>query len=198
MKKPVKSKLLKKMAKALQQLSTGTQPQNSEGGISSPPVSRDDKIQRVDAPLITTSTNPTAPRVLNAKPRTHQRTTRANTPGKVPDIVHEESTQQPVKWQSKRLNPHLEVEPVMIKSVKPNFSRIPFASPNMISQEAVNLLTTRSYYEDQRPWTPETDTFITSSPTSNDNKSARYDADIEHFCAPIVHPVTGETISSYK
>ena len=24
------------------------------------------------------------------------------------------------------------------------------------------------------------------------------DADIEHFCAPVVHPVTGETITSYR
>ena len=24
------------------------------------------------------------------------------------------------------------------------------------------------------------------------------DIDIEHFCAPIIHPVTGETISNYK
>ena len=95
MKKPAKSKLLKKMAKALRQLSTGTQPQNSEGGVISPLVSRDDEIQRVDAPLITTSTNPTAPRVLNTKPRTHQCTTRANTQGLVPTIVNEEPTQQP-------------------------------------------------------------------------------------------------------
>ena len=120
MKRPAKSKLLKKMAKALRQLSTGTQLPNSEGGVISPPVNRDDEIQRVDAPQITASTNPTAPRVLNTKPTMHQRTTRANTPGKLPAIVQEESTQQLAKRQSKRLNPHLEVEPVMIKSVKPN------------------------------------------------------------------------------
>ena len=25
-----------------------------------------------------------------------------------------------------------------------------------------------------------------------------YDADIEHFCAPVVHPTTGETITQYR
>jgi len=64
MKKPAKSKLLKKMAKALQQLSTTTKPSNSEGGVISPPIDKEEEIKRVDAPLITPSTNPTAPRVL--------------------------------------------------------------------------------------------------------------------------------------
>ena len=49
------------------------------------------------------------------------------------------------------------------------------------------------YKETQQPWLPRS--FITSSPTKiGDN----YDVDIEHFCAPVVHPVTGETITQYR
>ena len=39
------------------------------------------------APPITTTTNPTNPRVLAAKPRTHLRATRANTPGTIAPIA---------------------------------------------------------------------------------------------------------------
>ena len=42
-------------------------------------------------------------------------------------------------------------------------------------------------------WTPWT--FISSNPTNSGNNM---DINIEHFCAPIIHPVTGETISNYK
>ena len=35
---------------------------------------------------------------------------------------------------------------------------------------------------------------VSSEPTGQ----APYDINIEHFCAPVVHPVTGETITQYK
>jgi len=63
----------------------------------------------------------------------------------------------------------------------------------MISQEAVNFIREKVYNGDPTTWMPET--FITSSPsTAPKNK---YEVDIEHFCAPIIHPVTGETITKY-
>jgi hypothetical protein len=44
--------------------------------------------QRVDMQdPITTSTNPTAPRIIATTPRVHQRNTRNNTPGKTAPIV---------------------------------------------------------------------------------------------------------------
>ena len=66
--------------------------------------------------------------------------------------------------------------------------------PNIISQEAVNHITNKVYYkEKQQPWLPRS--FITSSPTKI---GENYDVDIEHFCASVVHPVTGETITQYR
>ena len=196
MKKPAKSKLLKKVAKALRQISTNTMPATSEGERDGPPKETR-QIQRVATPQVTTSTNPTDPRTMTTKPRSHQRITRANTPGMVPPIIPPELNQQPTVRKSRRLHNALPEDPIITLST-PNCSRIPFASSNIISQEAVNLLTTRSYYEDALAWTPDTDDFISSSPTSTDRKSSLHDADIEHFCAPVIHPVTGETISSYK
>ena len=49
------------------------------------------------------------------------------------------------------------------------------------------------YGEPGNHWTPHI--FITASPTTqNDN----LDVDIEHFCAPVIHPITGETINKYQ
>jgi len=44
-------------------------------------------------------------------------------------------------------------------------------------------------------WTLEV--FLTAD-TSSSHETYNHDADIEHFCAPVVHPNTGETITSYK
>ena len=66
----------------------------------------------------------------------------------------------------------------------------------MISQEAINLVTEATYYGDNMDvWTPNV--FLTAD-TSSSHGTSNYDADIEHFCAPVVHPDTGETISNYK
>ena len=43
------------------------------------------------------------------------------------------------------------------------------------------------------PWTPRL--FLASSLSQMDNN---LNVDVEHFCAPVVHPITGETITSYK
>ena len=73
-------------------------------------------------------------------------------------------------------------------------NRLPLYSPRIISQEAVNLVTNKIYHqENQRPWLPSS--FITSAPA---NLANNYDVDIEHFCAPVVHPTTGETITQYR
>ena len=38
--------------------------------------------------------------------------------------------------------------------------------------------------------------FIMSSPTQINGSNL--DVDVEHFCAPVVHPITGETITQYR
>ena len=77
----------------------------------------------------------------------------------------------------------------------PNSERLPyFNRSHIISQEAVNLLTEKVYYgETGNHWTPHI--LITASPmTRNDN----LDLDVEHFCTPVIHLVTEETINKYQ
>ena len=64
----------------------------------------------------------------------------------------------------------------------------------MISQEAVNFISEKVYNEDPTTWMPES--FITSSPSLSPKNN--YEVDIEHFCAPVIHPITGETITKYQ
>ena len=74
--------------------------------------------------------------------------------------------------------------------------KVSFMCPTMFSKEAVNLVTAGIYYgEGEDKWTPKT--FITAS-TGNSHGDNNYDVDVEHFCAPVVHPVTGETITQYR
>ena len=65
---------------------------------------------------------------------------------------------------------------------------------HMISQEAVNLLTNIVYKDVRNMWL--SDDFITDSSTSK--SPDHYDIDIKHFCAAVVHPETGETITQYN
>ena len=78
---------------------------------------------------------------------------------------------------------------------KPN-AQISIAHSNIILQEVVNLLTTRSYTEDPTAWIP--DNFIASFPASGNSNTTMHDINMDHFCAPVIHPVTGESITSYK
>ena len=70
------------------------------------------------------------------------------------------------------------------------------ASPNIISQEALNLLTDRVWDESPTLWTPRE--FLESYPTEIKTGESIFDVDIEHFCAAVIHPETGETITKYK
>ena len=65
----------------------------------------------------------------------------------------------------------------------------------MISQEAINFITESVHGTNMNIWTPEV--FLTADTLSSHGTST-HDADLEHFCAPVVHPETGETIVSYK
>ena len=55
-------------------------------------------------------------------------------------------------------------------------------------------MTNKVYYqENQKPWL--TSTFIALAPSTIANN---YDIDIEHFCAPVVHPITDKTTTQYQ
>ena len=88
--KSAKKKLIKRMADALHKHTTSTE----KAPLQRLPVETNTpetaQVQRVvQAPPITTSTNPTAKDILQTEQRTHLRTTRNNNPGAVPLIpVH--------------------------------------------------------------------------------------------------------------
>ena len=64
------------------------------------------------------------------------------------------------------------------------------AHANIVSPEAVNFLTTKVYAEVDETWLPHD--FIVAQPARNHDGTTIGDIDVEHFCAPVVHPVTGE------
>ena len=70
------------------------------------------------------------------------------------------------------------------------------ATPNLISQDALNLLTNNVWDETSPVWTPGA--FLEAYPTEIKTGENIHDVDIEHFCAAVVHPDTGETITKYK
>jgi len=148
-----------------------------------------------NAPPITTTTNPTAPATHKVEKCTHFRQTCNNTPGTVPPIISQEIEETTTR-RSPRLQHIAPVETPIIASdtIKRPPNRIPVYSPNIISQEAVNLVTSNVYYKNDDTWTPTS--FLTSAPSKLG--SSNFDVDIEHFCAPVIHPTTGETITQYK
>ena len=85
------------------------------------------------------------------------------------------------------------IEPSILASPT-NSKRIPMAHSHIISQEAINLVTNKVYGDTSNFWLP--DNFITASPTSKPTNA--YDVDLEHYCAPVVHSVTGITIIHFR
>ena len=67
------------------------------------------------------------------------------------------------------------------------------ARSHIISQEAIKLVTITVYGDTSNRWIP--DDFITASPTSKPPNA--YDVELGHYCAPVVNPVTGVTITQY-
>jgi len=185
---PAKKLILTKLAAALQSLAASAAPQPIQR-VAEPDPEEGRSIQRVNlSPTITKSTNPTAPRTLKAKPRSHLRKMRANTPKTVPPIVN--PTPPPTGVRTKANV----IEPIYTITFSPSSNRMPVCSPNMIFQEAVNFISEKVYNEDPNTWMPEL--FITSSPSVSPKNN--YKVDIEHFCAPVTHPITGETITKYQ
>ena len=68
------------------------------------------------------------------------------------------------------------------------------ACSHIISQEAINLVTNTVYGDTIKCWLP--DDFITASPTAKQTNA--YNIEVDHYCAPVVHPVTDVTITHYR
>lgn len=134
-----------------------------------------------DSPPIPTSTNPTHPSVHKTAPRVHSRVTRRNVPSTVPPIT---SPVSPPVRRSPRLNPHL--GSIIEETTSREFIGV---RPNLISNAAINAITAKVYYSEDSTWVPTT---LQRLPVSDPLP------DLQQFAAPVVHPVTGETITSYK
>ena len=168
-----------------------------------PPLPQPEE-QRVIAPLRpATSTpatiaanDPTGKRALRTTKRTHKRTTRANTPGRLPSIVR---TNMPRPLPIFQIEPEMPLTFTTPVAPRPTLSRatprrsgrlnsnhLPdFRNVSFISQEAINFLV------DANPITPEP--FVPLH--LRDSYTAR---DIALYGFAMVHPVTGEHITSYR
>ncbi|KAL7500917.1 hypothetical protein ACHAWT_008970 [Skeletonema menzelii] len=194
--------ILTTVAKALQKIIRLRQPSsegegeqsNSEGGPttvppSTPPATTTEgvnKVIRPNTPTVTTSTNPTAPRVLKTKPRTHQRRTRNNIPGTLPpptspppshQLRRSPRTQQPTRVEFE------EIQPI------PSNQTFPMVQQhNIISQDAVLAYFGATMMDTHATnlWRP---TQLEFAPTATE--------DIMHYCAPVTHPITGKAMKKY-
>jgi hypothetical protein len=143
------------------------------------------KIQRItEATPIMTSRNPTAKRHLKNTPRTHRQQTRNNTPGAVPAIARIEPVTQNVVYE------HDPTDPILAASMTrpPN---VPFtckARHNLISTQAINALTTREQCTPNAAYRHH----------GMDQQQNTLPANMNHYANPMVHPVTGDIVSSYK
>ena len=181
-------------------------------------------IQRVDKPTenphVTTSNNPTAKRRIQARKFSNNRKTRNNVPGKVPPITNakalneyqhitreeyeasmepppppnvtqDDIPQPPAPRRSRRQQKPQQAEAATVatpKTTTPRHRSPRLRSHNIISQEAVNFITHQEYFGTaNKDFTPPK--MQQSYPPA---------PDIEHFAAPVIHPTTGETVTSYK
>ena len=152
-------------------------------------------IQRVtDSPPIMHARNPTAKRSLLTTKRVHLRHTRNNTPGGTPTIVRNTPDVIPVDnspatpRRSPRTTAPASSNPLVTFSPMPG-RRMPYARARLISQQALNALTVREALFKKPAFTPQRLTlpeFVDMRPN------------FAHYASPMIHPLTGEVISSYK
>ena len=142
-----------------------------------------------------TSTTPTTPYQIRTTPRTHQHVTQENKPGIItitPTTTSDNSPKNPSEgvivptsegerdntpptsppWRSKR------IIATVRQPIKPPQNQTPsdvsppnHTTPNYITQEALNAI---------------------SVPTHTATTM------LQHLCAPVMHPITGESITNYK
>jgi hypothetical protein len=152
-------------------------------------------IQRItDAPAIMQTRDPTAKRNLINTPRIHRRKTRHNTPGTLPKITRDapafiEPDPWPTTPERRRSNRvHKNTSNVIIVPPYKMLGGGTRASARLISQSALNAMTMHEALNITLPFMPRK----LVPPTYTD--STNY----AHVAAPMIHPTTGEIISSYK
>ena len=158
--------------------------------IDNAPIITIPRITNADP--ILQSRNPTAKRMLRNTPRIHSRATRNNTPGGVPKIKRAMSNAN-----QHGFGPYNSNDPVLIMSMThpphpspTTYTSIPTAAKSrVVSQQAINVLTILEQATADTIFTPRHLQPIIQQPRTPNMK---------HYANPIVHPVTGQTISSYK
>ncbi len=146
-----------------------------------------------NVPAIIQSRNPTAKQALKTTPRIHRCDTRNNTPGALPLITKKRCDRDNEAQGCRRL-PRIRAKlapstPFTTPSPT-KFTPIPSgARQRVVTQQAINVLTIQEKVSTNRAFTPTAlmEFSVMHGPTK-----------IEHYANPIVHPVTGETILSYK
>ncbi len=124
-----------------------------------------------DIPTIMQTCNPTAKRALKHTKRLHHRVTRNDTPGimPVPSIAQERDTATPIKLcRSPQTNMRLEMRPTG-------------------QQCALIVLTLQQQAS-----------FCTVHTPCSLMRYTKMRINYKHYACPMVHPITGQTISSYK
>jgi hypothetical protein len=142
-----------------------------------------------DAPNIMQSRNPTAKRALKKTARLHRRVTRNNTPGIVPvPILIEPVLLLFPKVRFIEDNPPRRSKRNALPAKPPQ--TIPRgARQRLVTQQAINVLTIQEEMSLDTMYTPQ---------VMMNKQAWVLTTMFEHFASPMVHPITGETISSYK
>ena len=148
----------------------------------------------MDAPEIMQARDPTAKRNLITTAHIHQRKTQNNTPGALPKITQAQPAliqpdpSQTTTEKRRSTRKRGTTSPVII--IPP--ARVPGgvrASARLISQQALTAMTMQEALTLPVAFTPRK-----LVPDTYDTCSTNY----EYFAVPMIHPATGEIISSYK
>ena len=166
-----------------------------------------ERQQRVidDTPIITMpritnaqpimqSRNPTAKRNLKQTPRIHRRHTRNNTPGALPPItrmVDDNPHGFPPYNPPNVVHEHDPTDTILAFSmIQPRLAPVQCNAQNyIVSTQAINALVMLEQCTPSTIFTPR---------SLESGRTFQPIHDLKHFANPMVHPVTGETISSYR
>jgi hypothetical protein len=134
----------------------------------------------------TTSTTPTAPNALRALPQIHGRHTRANMPPNMTAPIHVHNN---MPTPTPTVEP---TQPPTAATEPPN--TIPTQLPTPRRSSRIALLAPRLYSNAALTAFPF-HAFSTPAQTHTDPPSVDHQ---DEFCAPVIHPTTGATITKYK
>jgi hypothetical protein len=144
--------------------------------------------------------NPTMKQALKTTKRIHWRITQDNVPGTIPSITRALPWRPPptaTKATPVRQSPWLGKTAQCIHDTRlpqriPKVRFVPIAGQlhnhNIISQHAINFLTNK-VWNNLAP---------IHTPTTLQPKKKATATNLDHFAMPMIHPTTGETITSYK